>query len=890
MAKNGAESRDDGLVGNAGGFEKGVHLKQENVNMRVDVQAVGDIPARGSTRAALLLKDLVEDRLGGSPGAGDVLQALRLWRRHLGRAEELHVQLPDPLVITNLLTKWADHIGRLGGAQTAYRISTVRQALDLDRRPTPVQTTEFAEVLQAEAEQLVLMRSATLSTMPSGAQENGKKKELLKAAALSGGGFPSGGQQSQQRQSGGGEGTTKPKCKFWGTTTGCKRGESCTYLHSWEGIQKKGRCWNCSAEGHMKPECPFLKSDTSGGKEKIAKSMAKGGSKGKTSEKGSGGGQKEGEESTSAPSSSAPSSKPSSPTKPDKSVIETASANELVTEVTSLMKSLRALKAVQLRYMEASRGEDSRGEQKVALVDGGATHALRRGTKEELARSKPISVELAKGSTTLFRMPGCSTLFAEEEVEPIIPVRLLIDHGYQVKWDKTGCVIVHPQHGAIKSWRRAACPVMDRDAGLRLLHELEEKEKNATVDDGVQAWWKERYPEVPHQVWDFMKGQDQDWKTCGGTLPWNRYKRRQIETAKGVILHVFAGDGSSAQRWRDLQEDGWVVLTLDVLSGANENLHNPAVWAYLWMLAKEGKLRILFGGPPCRSTSRLRHRQPGPRPLRGRGPRRFALENLAEDEERLVHGDSALIFKMLGLFEVMVEAKSGEGEPAFLMEHPSDPADYIAVTEEQDFPSVWNWPEVEKFEKKHNLHRVRFDQGATGHVRRKPTTLCTSLEEMKELDGLKAKGEPKEELKEELSERLVQTASWAAWSPGLVAAVKMAFRNFMKGGPKCKRFTVDEWRQHVRQNHVPFRRDCRVCIEEMGQDLPHRRRKASEAGESAYVLAVDVIGPFIQGGMGLWEERDGQVRYGGYSTSSYFRYRGGSGSGTGWRRSTPRVS
>ena len=446
----------------------------------------------GPQERALLLKDLVEDRLGGSPGAGDVLQALRLWRRHLGRAEELHVQLPDPLVITNLLTKWADHIGRLGGAQTAYRISTVRQALDLDRRPTPVQTTEFAEVLQAEAEQLVLMKSATLSTMPSGAQENGKKKELLKAAALSGGGFPSGGQQSQQRQSGGGEGTTKPKCKFWGTTTGCKRGESCTYLHSWEGIQKKGRCWNCSAEGHMKPECPFLKSDTSGGKEKIAKSMAKGGSKGKTSEKGSGGGQKEGEESTSAPSSSAPSSKPSSPTKPDKCVIETASANELVTEVTSLMKSLRALKAVQLRYMEASRGEDSRGEQKVALVDGGATHALRRGTKEELARSKPISVELAKGSTTLFRMPGCSTLFAEEEVEPIIPVRLLIDHGYQVKWDKTGCVIVHPQHGAIKSWRRAGCPVMDRDAGLRLLHELEEKEKNATVDDGVQAWWKER--------------------------------------------------------------------------------------------------------------------------------------------------------------------------------------------------------------------------------------------------------------------------------------------------------------------------------------------------------------------------------------------------------------
>ena len=102
------------------------------------------------------------------------------------------------------------------------------------------------------------------------------------------------------------------------------------------------------------------------------------------------------------------------------------------------------------------------------------------------------------------------------------------------------------------------------------------------------------------------------------------------------------------------------------------------------MLAKEGKLRVLYGGPPCRSTSRLRHRRPGPKPLRGRGPRRFALRDLTEDEERLVHGDSALIFKMLGLFEVMVETTEGEGEPAFLLEHPADPADYVVDTEEED--------------------------------------------------------------------------------------------------------------------------------------------------------------------------------------------------------------
>ena len=62
-----------------------------------------------------------------------------------------------------------------------------------------------------------------------------------------------------------------------------------------------------------------------------------------------------------------------------------------------------------------------------------------------------------------------------------------------------------------------------------------------------------------------------------------------------------------------------------------------------------------------------------------------------------------------------------------------------------------------------------------------------------------------------------------------------------------KKMSLDDWRQHVRQNHVPFRRDCRVCVEEMGQDVPHRRRKHRGAGDAVYVLAVDVAGPFVKG-------------------------------------------
>ena len=33
--------------------------------------------------------------------------------------------------------------------------------------------------------------------------------------------------------------------------------------------------------------------------------------------------------------------------------------------------------------------------------------------------------------------------------------------------------------------------------------------------------------------------------------------------------------------WKDLEKEGGVVLTLDILANANEDLNSPALWAYL---------------------------------------------------------------------------------------------------------------------------------------------------------------------------------------------------------------------------------------------------------------------------------------------------------------------
>ena len=113
----------------------------------------------GQKERAALLMELADEKTNNFNGALELLRAIKAWRRNIVRTQELGVQLPDPLVLANVLAKWADGLGKLGGGQAAYRIATLREMLDLDGRPTHGQVAEFAEVLQAEAEQLVLMKN-----------------------------------------------------------------------------------------------------------------------------------------------------------------------------------------------------------------------------------------------------------------------------------------------------------------------------------------------------------------------------------------------------------------------------------------------------------------------------------------------------------------------------------------------------------------------------------------------------------------------------------------------------------------------------------------------------------------------------------------------------------
>ena len=216
----------------------------------------------GTSERGNLLKNLADPTVG-------TLQRLRLWRRWLARAEELEVAMPDGLVLLTVLNRIAEVVGK-AGAQASFRISSVRQELQVDVRPQIATIKQFSEYLQAEAEELSLATALKTSSTTSTANP-AQPAPGLKALAA-GTTDPTAEAGEQKKRSFG------APCRFWGTGGGCKKGGSCSYAHSWDGLEKNNRCFGCSGVGsgiarsrkgtgarpsqrqRLLPKCPSLRS------------------------------------------------------------------------------------------------------------------------------------------------------------------------------------------------------------------------------------------------------------------------------------------------------------------------------------------------------------------------------------------------------------------------------------------------------------------------------------------------------------------------------------------------------------------------------------------------------------------------------------------------------
>ena len=149
------------------------------------------------------------------------------------------------------------------------------------------------------------------------------------------------------------------------------------------------------------------------------------------------------------------------------------------------------------------------------------------------------------------------------------------------------------------------------------------------------AWLHRAFPEAP--AW-LVSAVPVVASMDGARVPWNRRERKRWKQAAAVGVHLFCG--KERRTWKSRAEAAHVI-TVDQA----EDLMADDTYAALLDLALTGKVKMVFGGPPCRTYSVLRYGAEdgdgGPRPLRDRhGDGRWGRDNLSEWEQWRVKQDT----------------------------------------------------------------------------------------------------------------------------------------------------------------------------------------------------------------------------------------------------------
>ena len=799
----------------------------------------------GLAERSRLLRQLVEPK---SPqGLNETVELLRGWRRSLRRAQELEIATPDSTLLLGALDRMSEQIVK-ASSQAAFRTSSTRAALGVDVTPTLESVLNFADMLTAEAESLAISElQPPQETRPTPATT--KVKAMSTASEEK--------QEKNQVKAKVETAREEKVCRFWGSEEGCRRGQDCKFKHDWTGIEKKGRCFGCSAQGHSKKDCPAMKPKGASPEKTTVKAVK--------------------EKNLPVPvkvENAEPTVKTGGSEAGDSSVTNegdrgagtAGEVKDLLNEATTLLKSLRpstSVKTIRLSSLEVREGGR-------ALLDGGATHCLRRAaSEEEWSRAQEVNVELAAGTAVLRMLPWTKTLLTKEEVQVIVPLGVLISLGYEAVWEKTRFELTDPAGITLDTKIENSCPTISEDLAMELIQEIERsmvKERArlaflAGENGGPEVTAEEAkhleelqglFPQVPHHLLERLLPK-RGW--TGEGLPWNRHERRRVRKAKEVVIHLFSGD--SKQFWqKELEAESRVVLCVDTVINPAMNLLKDDVFAYLLDIADSGTLCTLLGGPPCRTMSRLRYRQPGPPPLREReGPYRFGLPQLDRYLQKQVEDDTILYLRQLYLYHRAATARKSQVTLSVL-EQPEDPEEYIREEEEklQRYASYWSWPEWKSFSERWNMMEVCFDQGPMGHQRRKPTRLGTNIPKLGELQDIRGPGTGGGvALAEDLTERIKQSRTWSAWAPGLKAALVAGIRDALQRPEGLvKRMDLVAWKKHLLNGHIPYSRECKSCVVAASRGRAHKRVPHPDS----YTLSIDTAGPF--------QEADDQLGRGRY--------------------------
>ena len=355
-----------------------------------------------------VLKALESPGVGGSPM--DLVEILHKWARWLKRAEDLGLQPPDASILLKGLDVATKPLMEKNN-EIFFRTNMLRFSLDLDAAPTKTAVLRFHGHLLAEFEQLAY-------------RGRGKGGPTVSAAVRAANATGDAGTSPTSTQKGGSSPSASASarpCKFFAQESGCQR-LNCKFAHDWANIpkeEKSERCKNCGAKGHMKRQCP-LRASSDGGRKgeegkgsagpKVRATMA-------STNKGSDGKRDDG----TVPGGEVPQSSSTTSAATTASTAEAGvsaasiasgargSAGEIddflknATQILKMMTEKQGAQQAQGPSMKMLKKAVRRFENRLALVDSGATHPLREARPDEWAEAPEVDVVIAGDGVTTMR-------------------------------------------------------------------------------------------------------------------------------------------------------------------------------------------------------------------------------------------------------------------------------------------------------------------------------------------------------------------------------------------------------------------------------------------------------------------------------------------------------
>ena len=578
------------------------------------------------------------------------------------------------------------------------------------------------------------------------------------------------------------------------------------------------------------------------------------------------------------------------------------SATSLSTQLQAMRARMSEHEA-EVSMFRVDSEEDKRLVRALALLDSGATHAVipysdTLGSLERvpvtLAGDERQEWLRTRGGTLVVPPPRGSSKKGERP-QTILPLGSLVETlGCQVSWSRRkGLKVWHPSLGVLSTGiSNSNCPVVQEDQALKLIAELESKRLEDLHEQVQNLECKMRSLSNPTNptmamhgllggadrvktlqaimVQPYLEGVSDDTKArlaeeFGGdddsvgrqllkSFPLRRAKRRALLQSRKWLVHLCAGKptpGDPLAQWCDNQGIMPVQIDLKATGGKGWDLTKQrGVWRALLWAAASGRVVGVLSSPP-------------------RIPRQGREGLYCQDK----------------LLWSLASVAKGAGIPYVREVVPEDVKDHV---------SFMKWSGVKP---------VTFNQGVLSGTHQRKTCLLTNLDlgflanlHSSEVlsdhsssqtwsSGLRSEivkalsGRPSGPSCEELDSIIRAASSGSARMPDfdlqeeieelrLNAMFEQESVTSTSGEEECQDPAIHDpffdhepvclveppdvcevkemssdalegWKRHLANGHVPYRRDCRQCVE--GAALGHFHKKVTHP--KLYSLSVDLFGP-----------------------------------------------